>query len=71
MTTEYTFVSEVAARLFAEWWNNKWATPVQTEVATVRLKVEDTSPLVEYFYCAKEAFNAAAQHASEIAKEGR
>lgn len=70
-TVSATFVNETAARLFADWWH--WRPAARTNVTAngCTVTLETTSAmLMASFRDISEAFNAAAQHAAEIAEGG-
>lgn len=66
MTTEFTFCNETAARLFAEYWNRTWGGPKAT-VEDNEATIEASPEYAAEFQQSAEFFNAAAQHAGEIA----
>jgi hypothetical protein len=65
-SVSYEFCSEIAAKLFAEWWNPIHVNQVHAQ-RNVAFLLGSGQSLFEAFVATAEAFNAAAQHAAQIA----
>lgn len=66
MSTGFTFVNAVAARLFAEWWYERNFIEVTLDGATASVAHDPLSVMGDRFQRAANWFNFAAQSAREI-----